>query len=359
MAGFSDEEILIFGLMDCPEESVMDFISKELNRRVLRPHLNGPQRHVLADKWATQALLASIGVPVPKLYGLYHPRLGMTAAGEPLTTPHECAELIRGELPCRLFLKPRGGQQGQDVRVVDVAPDPDGIPCASSAAGTQSLAAFLDALPMEAGEGHGRSCEGYLVQGFIEQHPAVAAFNPWSVNTVRIITFRRLSGEVTIDAAFLRTGRAGAQIDNWSQGGLVADVDLATGAVTRAFGSLKHEAPRRVATHPDSGVAFEGLVLPDRPRALDACSKAARVFSGVRWIGWDVAMTPAGPVIVEGNSDWSIATQLVNGAYLGPGRRAELEREIALPDRLPSLPRAFARVVRRELRRGRRWVLRG
>ncbi|HMQ92408.1 MAG TPA: sugar-transfer associated ATP-grasp domain-containing protein [Amaricoccus sp.] len=359
MAGFSDEEILIFGLEDCPDERVMDFISQELITRVLRPHLNGSQRHVLADKWATQALLASIGVPVPKLYGLYHPQVGMTAAGEPLTTPEEFAELIRGELPCRLFLKPRGGRQGHEVRAVDAAPDADGIPCAKTAAGTQTLAAFLDALPMEAADGQDRSCEGYLVQGFIDQHPAVAAFNPGSVNTVRIITFRGLTGEVTIDAAFLRTGRAGAQMDNWSQGGLVADVDLATGAVTRAFGSLKHEAPRRVATHPDSGVAFEGFVLPDWPRALEACRKAARVFSGVRWVGWDVAMTPAGPVIVEGNSDWSIATQLVNGAYLGPGRRAELEREVALPDRLPSLPRAFARVARREFRRGRRWVLRG
>jgi hypothetical protein len=359
MAGFSDEEALIFGLDGCPDETVLDFISQELITRVLRPQLNGSQRHVLADKWATQALLDSVGVPVPQLHGLYHPKVGMTAAGEPLTTPQELADLLRGELPCRVFLKPRGGRQGHEVRALDVSPGADGMPRVADGAGTQTLAASLETLPMQDIEGRDPSCEGYLVQRFIEQHPAVAAFNPGSVNTVRVLTFRGLSGEVAVDAAFLRTGRTGAQMDNWSQGGLVADVDLTTGAVTRAFGSLKQEAPRRVTAHPDSGVTFEGFVLPHWPRVLEVCRRAARVFSGVRWVGWDVALTPAGPMIVEGNSDWSVASQVVNGAYLTPGRRAELGREVALPDRLPSLPRALARVARREFRRGRRWVLRG
>jgi hypothetical protein len=283
----------------------------------------------------------------------------MTAGGDPLTTAEELGDLIRGELPCRLFFKPRGGRQGIEVRALAVARAADGMPRATTPGGTQTLAAFLDALPMGDVAGQDQSYEGFLVQRFIDQHPAVAAFNPGSVNTVRVVTFRGPEGEVAVHGASFRTGRAGSVADNWSQGGVIADVDPATGALAKALASHKDEAPQRVTAHPDSGVAFDGYVLPDWERVLAISRTAALAFSGVRWAGWDVALTPSGPVMVEGNSDCSVAQQLVNGAYLTPRRRAELARELVLPDRIPGLTRALARVVKREFRRGRRWVLRG
>jgi len=359
MAGFSDEEILTFGLDSRPDEQVMDYVSHQLAVRVLRPRLNGLQRHILEDKWAAQAFLASIGVPGPKLYGVYHPRLGMTAGGGPLTDAEHLADLLRGDLPSRLFLKPRGGRQGLDVKVASVHAGADGALLATTDEGTEPLAAFLARLPMDDFSHYDRSYQGWLVQRFIDQHPAVAAFNPGTVNTVRIVTYRGLSGDVSVHCAIFRVGRAGSVADNWSQGGIVCGVDLTTGALTTALASTLHEAPQAIAAHPDSGLAFGGFVLPDWARALEICRTAARGFSGVRWSGWDVALTLTGPVMVEGNSDWSISQQLVDGAYLTPERRAEMARDGTLPDRIPSLPHALARLARREVRRARRWVLRG
>ena len=359
MAGFSDGEILSFGLDACPDERVMEYVSQELMVRVLRPRLNGLQRHVLEDKWAAQAFLASIGVSVPKLYGVYHPCLGMAADGGPLTEAGHLAALLQDEMPCRLFLKPRGGRQGLDIRVAAVDRGADGVPVATTAEGKAPLPAFLAALPMEDFSHYDHSYQGWLVQRYIDQHPAVATFNPGTVNTVRVVTYRRPSGDVALHGAIFRTGRIGALGDNCSQGGIAVGVDLATGALQTAYTSLVGEAPERVEAHPDSGLAFAGVVLPDWPRSMEICRRAARAFSGVRWAGWDVAMAPEGPVMVEGNSDWSIAQQLVNGAYLTPERRAEMAAGVALPDRLPGLPRAAARLARRELRRVRRWALHG
>ncbi len=359
MAGFSDEEILTFGLDSRPDDQAINYVSHDLAVRVLRPRLNGLQRHILEDKWAAQAFLASIGVPGPKLYGVYHPQVGMTADGDPLTDPEHLADLLRGDLPCRLFLKPRGGRQGRDVKVLVVRPGTDGALRATTGEGTELLATFLARLPMDDFSHYDQSYQGWLVQRFIDQHPAVAAFNPGTVNTVRIVTYRSPSGNVAVHSAMFRAGRAESVADNWSQGGIVCGVDVATGALTRALASDRHEVPRAITAHPDSGLAFGGFVLPDWARALEICRTAARGFSGVRWAGWDIALTLAGPVVVEGNSDWSISQQLVDGAYLTPERRLEMAHDGALPERVPSLPHALARLARRQVRRGRRWVLRG
>jgi hypothetical protein len=56
-----------------------------------------------------------------------------------------------------------------------------------------------------------------------------------------------------------------------------------------------------LASHPDTGVLFSGFAIP---RWHDACAlavSAARQFAPIRTVGWDIAITPTGPVVVEGN----------------------------------------------------------
>jgi hypothetical protein len=60
-------------------------------------------------------------------------------------------------------------------------------------------------------------------------------------------------------------------------------------------------AMREVAEHPDTGAALAGLALPDWQRAADLCRYAASMFPGIRTQSWDIALTDAGPVILEFN----------------------------------------------------------
>ena len=55
-------------------------------------------------------------------------------------------------------------------------------------------------------------------------------------------------------------------------------------------------------THPITGVRFEGFEIPFFNEAVDLCKRAAMVVPQVQYVGWDVAITPSGPVIIEGNS---------------------------------------------------------
>ena len=61
---------------------------------------------------------------------------------------------------------------------------------------------------------------------------------------------------------------------------------------------------KRFETHPLTGIPFMGFQVPLWDEALDMVRKAARKAYGYNchWIGWDVAITPDGPVLVEGNN---------------------------------------------------------
>ncbi|MBN9282025.1 MAG: hypothetical protein J0H37_07220, partial [Hyphomicrobium denitrificans] len=59
---------------------------------------------------------------------------------------------------------------------------------------------------------------------------------------------------------------------------------------------------------------LEGFRLPDWTLVTELALRAARTFLPLRTIGWDIALTPDGPVIVEGNRWWDPP----NDAVIGP-----------------------------------------
>lgn len=132
----------------------------------------------------------------------------------------------------------------------------------------------------------------------IVQHPALSALYPGAINTVRMMTLRGDDGTPHIVFACLRVGRGGSYVDNFNAGGMTARVDLDTG---RLRAPALNKAGDELSAHPDTGVAFEGFEIPfyDDCRALVLA--AARKVEGIQYVGWDVAVTPDGPVLVEGN----------------------------------------------------------
>ena len=57
-------------------------------------------------------------------------------------------------------------------------------------------------------------------------------------------------------------------------------------------------------THPDTGLAVAGLRLPYWEEACALVCAVAPRFIPLRALGWDVALTPTGPVLVETNWGW-------------------------------------------------------
>jgi hypothetical protein len=65
----------------------------------------------------------------------------------------------------------------------------------------------------------------FLIQEYIEQHDFYQRFNPSSVNTVRIFTYRSVTNEEIIPLhAVLRVGRQGKIVDNQASGGIACGI---------------------------------------------------------------------------------------------------------------------------------------
>lgn len=175
----------------------------------------------------------------------------------------------------RLIVKPRASTEGRGIRILekDETAEPDAL--------------FRELL--------GEDC---IVEEIIQSDGQMAAFNPSSLNTVRIVTL--YNGEhFEVFGAVVRFGRAGSPVDNVSAGGLFAALDPVTGEIiTHGMDKEGHRWP----DHPDSGRAFLGFRIPRWDRVLDTVKDAVKVRPNIRIAGWDVALTREGDIeLVEGN----------------------------------------------------------
>lgn len=137
------------------------------------------------------------------------------------------------------------------------------------------------------------------VEEVIVQHPDVAAFSPASVNTVRLVTIKDDSGIVHFMYAALRMGTGGL-IDGISAGGIFAPVDVETGQVIRDGIKFNNETCEK---HPVSGKKIKGFQVPNWESVLSAAKTGAERLKGARLIGWDIAVTQEGAVLIEANSE--------------------------------------------------------
>lgn len=154
-----------------------------------------------------------------------------------------------------------------------------------------------------------------IVQESISNHADIAHIYPKSVNTARLITvWDDVKNCPVLFTQFFRFGANGNSMDNWAAGGLL--LSLSDKGEIGEFGYYKNIkfGGLKTDTHPDTGIAFRGLCVPHYEKALELCLKAHLVLPGIKSIGWDVAFTPDGPCLIEGNDDWEIApAQIVNG----------------------------------------------
>jgi hypothetical protein len=149
------------------------------------------------------------------------------------------------------------------------------------------------------------SSEDYVVQEWIAplQHPDIARFRAGVINTMRLVTFDTDDGPKAI-AASLRMAISLKSIDSWTQGGVVAAIDLDKG-VLKPFGILK-KGLKIVETHPGCGLPFRDQPIPHFHQAVAMARNLHGRLWGAKSLGWDIALLEDGPCFLEANTPWDI-----------------------------------------------------
>ena len=141
----------------------------------------------------------------------------------------------------------------------------------------------------------------------IKQNAAINKIHSKSVNTLRIITLSTHDSEIEIISVFIRFGVGDSVVDNASSGGFFVGVNIESGTLKRIGYFKPGFGGKKPTRHPDSNFKFEGFKIPYYKEACESVINAAKVIPD-RLIGWDVAITDEGPIIVESNAEPNMHT---------------------------------------------------
>ena len=207
----------------------------------------------------------------------------------------DCTEEVVSEFGDKVIYKPIEGSMAQGIIVVKTKDRT-----------RKELAAYLQSLP-----------DG-MVEEWITQHRLVSEFNPNAVNIVRVVTARNKEKFAYLAATFAVANDK--EVTNASANAMFANIDIETGEVISNACDYDENI---YEFQPNTGVKFKGFVIPFWNEVLSLVKKASTVIPEVGYVGWDVAITPNGPIIVEGNNcpgyEW-MQVRMINPS--GYGKRA-------------------------------------
>jgi hypothetical protein len=152
------------------------------------------------------------------------------------------------------------------------------------------------------------------VQSRLVSHKAIRAVNSSALNTTRIVTIIEGSRPAYL-TGFQAFATGKATMDSWSKGSIYVGINVIAGCLKEyGFHNLAESSQSVSEHHPDSGIMFKGYRIPYLLEAVDLCLNAHRLFYNNFVIGWDVAITDSGPLIVEVNEKPGMnAVQCVDG----------------------------------------------
>jgi hypothetical protein len=262
----------------------------------------------LADKKAVSELLSRNGIPTVRCHAIVD-------RGEV-----RYLQTGMGGLPAEdLFIKPLRGRGGDGAMAWEL--DAFGRYCSVSAAGAtgadvprvlcaDDLVSLVQQLSAQ---------QPWMIEERLQNHPALADLSPGGTASIRILT-GRVDGRSEVLRATFKMPLGSAMVSNV---GLNAPVELDTGTLGRASGYGPTE--KWFTRHPDTDAIIEGRIIPEWQACLSAVEHAHDCVSDVTFIGWDVVLTPRGPVVLEGNWGWDpISLQKPQASPLLEGRFAEI-----------------------------------
>jgi hypothetical protein len=140
-----------------------------------------------------------------------------------------------------------------------------------------------------------------LLEEVLAQHPDLDALYPGSVNTIRLVTFLGKAGDFHVIAGVLRIGNGGV-IDNFAGGGMFTMLDDEGTALYPGVDKKSNVFER----HPVTGVQIAGLKVPMYDEAVAMVERLSRRLPQIPYLGWDIAITPDGPAVIEANHNSSV-----------------------------------------------------
>jgi hypothetical protein len=296
--GYWPAEAFLFGLLNPHQHPDVSecYVSKRNMVRAQRK-VNPPGwESMLSDKGIFYRYCETAGIPVPRLFGLYYRgRAGWTAPSRLLTSDEEWVRFFRDECPSPCVIKPSLGRLGMGILPLKREGERFVTPHGERYT-PEEIVKRMNA-PGE--------FDSYVIQERLSNHPSLQPVaSGEGLTTSRMITFLRADREcdlVNADLKIVIGGNVTSNLNKGLTGNMAGRVSLQDGRLLAVDALVNGQGFVEVERHPDTGALFRDFRIPDWEAAGALAKRAARAFSPVRTVGWDMAFTPAGPVLIEGN----------------------------------------------------------
>lgn len=151
--------------------------------------------------------------------------------------------------------------------------------------------------------------EAFMVEELLKNHPQMARLNPDAVQTMRVETCIDKEGGFHLLGAFVMIGAPHSNVSNCHSGGVMCNLDRNTGKIVSDGYNPNGWS---VAESPATKVPLHGFDIPYYDQLESFVKELAFVLPEARYVGWDVAITPEGFAVIEGNTLPGLCTQRVD-----------------------------------------------
>jgi hypothetical protein len=262
------------------------------------------------NKFVTNTLLERLSIPTTKQF-LYYDPAAARSNEVIVNNPDDAERIFRGLNINSCIYKFTEGYHGVGVeKIVEIDKSQSKMVLINATNKRNTLDQILSKYPL-------------LFEEVLTQTDQLAAPNPESVNALRALTCLYPNNRVEVVATFLKYGRKGNFINNSNQGGnIIVPINKETG---EAFSPWKFESFRNlipITHHPDSGVDLVNLKIDRWKDIIEEIKSFQAKFPFLKSIGWDIALTNNGPVVIEINDLWDNTGQY----FLKTGWREEIKK---------------------------------
>jgi len=299
---FLPDESRSKGLLD-PKKPFNDHVKYFSDERLngYQKTINSPNAEMCRDKLLFNPYCLAHALPVAEILGIISSHGSRTGSGLILCKEEQWENFIKTDLPSEFIAKPRSGNKGRGIQLM-------GIGNTSEASDVRTLSIELQKLIMEK--------EDYILEKRIILHDSIAQLTGTKgLSSLRVFTLVDLNGNSTVMDAYFRVIVNDSITDNISNydsgklsGNILAIPDLANGIITSAWIPNENGVGfRDIQDHPRTGLPISGFQLPMWEEVCKLACRAASVFVPIRTIGWDIAITPTGPILIEANERYQHA----------------------------------------------------
>ena len=298
----SADEIYFQRLLDpaLTESQLQRSVSKE-ELLALQNRLNPPALHRRTeDKICFHAFCRQAGLPVPEIFALFDRNGAEDSPEFRVIRGLSGVEQFLRDSPAETFIvKPVDGVNGEGVMRLDRK----GVQWRDSHGSACSASGLISSI-------NRTSYVRWIFQRVVQGHSAVRELSgATGLQTVRVVTAVDDCGVVRILAARLRLIYGDIAHDNFEcgkTGNVIAILDPENGRILSAVGVARDRYEmQQVTRHPSTHRALIGFEVPNWDAVRELAIAAAHQFRPLCTVGWDVAVTPDEPCLIEGNVTWA------------------------------------------------------